>query len=87
MGYRRFQIGFVFVEYDLLIQKSIYMNFRINFTKFHINFSRQEHQIDISGFILYPLSFFLYSPFNSDNCLISGRIAQVTLIREILDGK
>ena len=30
-GYRRFQIGCVFVEYDLLktIQNCIYMNFRI----------------------------------------------------------
>ena len=55
MGYRRFQIGCVFVEYDLFnfyittfIQNWIYMNFRINFTQFYINFSRQEHLIDVA---------------------------------------
>ena len=42
-------------------------------TQFYINFSILEHQIDVficivqnlrfSGFSLYPLSFFLYSPF------------------------
>ena len=45
----RFQIGCVFVEYDLynisttFIQNYIYMHFRINLTQFYINFSRQEH--------------------------------------------
>ena len=52
VGYGRFQIGCVFVEYDLfntttLIQNSIYMYFRINLTQICINFSRQEHQIDV----------------------------------------
>ena len=54
-GYRRFQIGCVFVEYDLLIYnfytKMLCMNFRINLTQFYINFSRQE--------------FFLYSSFKN----------------------
>ena len=49
VGYRRFQIGCVFVEYDLFntktfLQNCTYMNFRfrINLTQFYINFSRQE---------------------------------------------
>ena len=42
----------IFVEYDLFnntnfIQNCIHMNFRINLTPFYINFSRQEHQIDV----------------------------------------
>ena len=53
MGYRRFQIDFVFVEFDLFnattfIQNCIFMNFRINLTQFYINFSKQEHQIELS---------------------------------------
>ena len=50
-----------------------YVRFVIILTRFYIIFSRQEHQIDVlntgivqrlrfSGFILYPLSFFLFSP-------------------------
>ena len=51
MGYNRFQIGWVIVEYDLfkttiLIQNLIY-SFGIVLTQFYINFSRQEHQIDV----------------------------------------
>ena len=47
----------------------IYIRFGIILTQFYINFSRQEHQICIvqrlrfSGFILYPLSFFMLRPF------------------------
>ena len=53
MGYRRFQIGCVFAEYDpfkptIFIQHFIYIDFRINLTHFYINFSRQEHQIELS---------------------------------------
>ena len=53
VGYNRFQIGCVFVEYDLLntttfTQNFIYIDFRIIFTQFYINFSRQEHEIDVS---------------------------------------
>ena len=45
-------IGLVLVEYDLFkptisIQNCIYTNFRINLKQFYINFSRQEHQIDV----------------------------------------
>ena len=52
LGYRRFQICCVFAEYDLLkptifIQNIIYIDFRINLTQFYINFSRQEHQIEL----------------------------------------
>ena len=54
MGYSSFEIGCVFVEYDLfntttLIQNLIYIyvRFDIIWTQFHINFSRQEHQIDV----------------------------------------
>ena len=75
LGYRCFQIGCVFVEYDLLNTTTLYLTyirFGIILTQFYINFSRQEHQIELlclnqllrfSGFSLYPLSFFLYSPF------------------------
>ena len=53
-----------------------YIRFGIILTQFYDNFSRQEHQIDkcrigivkllrFLGFILYPLSFFLYSTFKS----------------------
>ena len=49
--YNHFQIGCVFAKYDLFkpitfIQNCIYiyMNFRINLTKFYINFLRQEHK-------------------------------------------
>ena len=49
---RHFQIGCVIVEYDLfnttnLIQNLIYIPFGIILTQFYINFSRQEHQIDV----------------------------------------
>ena len=52
VGYNRFQIGYIFAEYDLFnsttfIQNCIYTNFRINLTKFYIIFSRQEHQIEV----------------------------------------
>ena len=70
LGYRRFQIGSVFAEYDpfkptIFKQNFICLYFCINLTKFDINFSRQEHQIEFSmcldqllkcvGFSLYPL--------------------------------
>ena len=50
MGYRRFQIGCVIVEYGLfnttnVIQNLIYQRFGIILTQFCINFSRQEHQL------------------------------------------
>ena len=50
MGYNRFQIVCVFVEYDLfkptdVIKNSIVIDFGIILTPFYINFSRQEHQI------------------------------------------
>ena len=52
LGYPCFQIGCVFVKYYLFntttfMQNCIYMNFRKNLTQFYINFSRQEHQIDV----------------------------------------
>ena len=52
MGYSSFQIGCVIVEYGLfntatLIRNLTYIRFGINFTQFYINFSRQEHQIDV----------------------------------------
>ena len=51
----------------------------MNLTQFYINVSRQEQQIDVlgigivqhlrfSGFILYALSFFLYSLFKNMGC-------------------
>ena len=51
-GISSFQIGYIFVEYNLwntptLIQNCIYMNLRINLVQFYINFSRQEHQIEV----------------------------------------
>ena len=78
VGYRRFQIGCLFVENDLLdtttfIQNCIYLNFRINLTQFYVNFSIQEHQIDVLNVSFNawdfqvssytPFLFFLYSPF------------------------
>ena len=51
MGYNRFQTGWVYVEYDLLkptfIHNCIYVNFRIIWTQFYINFSRQKQYIDV----------------------------------------
>ena len=43
------------------------MSFGITLTLFNINFSRQGHQIELkfSGFSLYPLSFYLNSPFKN----------------------
>ena len=42
-------ITYVFAEYDLttFIQNCIYMNFRIILTQYYINFTKQEHQIDV----------------------------------------
>ena len=53
------------------IQNCIYMNFRKILTEIYINFSRQSdrcivcivQRLRFSGFILYPLSFFLHSSF------------------------
>ena len=55
--------------------------FGIISTQFNVNFSRQEHQIDVfngivqklrtSAFYLYPLSFFLYSPFKYEFSVIN----------------
>ena len=52
VGYTRFQIGCVFVEYDLFkpttfIQDVRYMKFRIDLALFYFNFSRQKYQIDV----------------------------------------
>ena len=73
------------IEYGLFnttnfIRSLIYIRFGIILTQFYINFSRQEHQIDVflicivqnlrfSGFSLYLLSFFLYSPFKHETML------------------
>ena len=59
-------VGCVFVEYDLfnttnLIQNLIYIHFGIILTQFYINFSRQEHQIDV-----------LYVPFNAWDYQVSS---------------
>ena len=43
-----------------------YIRFGIILTQFNVIFSRQRHQIEllyVSCFSLYPLSFFIYSPF------------------------
>ena len=53
LGYRCFQIACIFVEYDsfkptIFIQNFKYIDFCINLTQFHINFSRQEYQIELS---------------------------------------
>ena len=52
MRYCRFQIGFVIVEYDLFnttdfIQNLTYVLFGIVLIQFYVNFSRQEHKIDV----------------------------------------
>ena len=80
MGYSRFKIGCVFIEYDMFkpttfIQNSIYMNFRMNLTlHFFCRFLETGTSnkclicivlcLRFSGFILYPFSFFLYIPIN-----------------------
>ena len=59
------------IYYNFYTMMYIY-EFSLNLTQFYINFSRQEHQIDMSyigivhflrfsGISLYPLSFLLYS--------------------------
>ena len=52
MAYNRFQIDCVTVEYDLFntttfIQILAYAHFGIILTQFYVNFSRQEHKIDV----------------------------------------
>ena len=78
MRYSRFQIGCVIVEYDLFNATTFIQNltdvlFGIILTQFYVNFSKQEHKINVlyvsfnlrfSGFSLYPLSFLIYSTFN-----------------------
>ena len=53
------------------MQYCIYMNFRLNLTKFYTNFSRQEHQIDVS---CNAWDFQVSSPFSfSFTVPLSGR--------------
>ena len=59
MGYIHFHFFCIFVEYDLfnttnLIQNLIYIRFGIILTQFYINFSNQEHQIDVLYVSLNP---------------------------------
>ena len=78
MGYSSFQTGCIFVEYGLFnttnfIQNLIY-TFWYNFDTVLYQFLETGtsdirlmcivQNLRFSGFILYPLSFFLYSPFN-----------------------
>ena len=64
LGYLRLQIDCVFAENDLFkptifIQHFIFIDFRINLTHFSINFSRQEHQIEllwVSYFRIYTIN-------------------------------
>ena len=49
------EIGCIIVEYDLFntttfIQNLAYARFGIILTQFYINFSRQEHKIDVLSF-------------------------------------
>ena len=61
LGYRRFQIGCEFVEYDLFYTTNLIQN------RTYIRFDRCliciVQLLRFSDFSLYPLSFFLYSPF------------------------
>ena len=62
----------------------------VNLTQFYINFFETEHQIDvlygsfnawdISGFIRYPFSFFLYSLFNYEKKNLSNVISNCYII-------
>ena len=52
LGYYRFQIGCIIVEYDrfndtTFIQNLTYVRFGRILTQFYVNFSRQEHKIDV----------------------------------------
>ena len=67
MRYSRFQIGCVIVEYDLFnattfIQNLTYAFFGIILTQFYVNFSRQEHKIDVLQVMLktYPIPPFIF---------------------------
>ena len=69
VGWNRFQSGCVFAECDLFkpttfIQNWIYMNFC--YTEFYINFSRQEHQIDVLyvSFNAWDSQVSSYTPFH-----------------------
>ena len=77
MEYNRFQIVCVFAEYDLfklLLYKISYINrFSYNFDTVLYQFLETGisdmcivQRLRFSGFILYPLSFFLYSPFKNE---------------------
>ena len=66
--YISFQIGCLFVEYDLFntttfIQNLIYIRFGIILTQFYINFSRQEHEINVL-YVLPSLIFPLKTQFS-----------------------
>ena len=52
MGYNRFQIGCLIVEYDLFnattfIHNLAYVRFGKILTQFYVTFSRQEHQTNV----------------------------------------
>ena len=53
--------------YNFYTKLNIYMNFRINLTKFYINFLRQKHQIDILyvSFNAWESQVSFYTPFHS----------------------
>ena len=52
MGYNRFEIGCIIVEYDLFdattfIQNLTFVRFGIISTQFYVNFTRQKHIINV----------------------------------------
>ena len=67
-------VGYLLNMICLNLHLCIYMNIRIILTQFFYQFIEIEtsdrclicivQNLRFSGFILYPLSFFLYSPFN-----------------------
>ena len=71
VGYSSFQIDCVIVEYGLFnttncILNLIYIRFGVILTQFYINFSRQEHQIDVICIVQRALSYStLFSAYDS----------------------
>ena len=101
MGYSHFHIGCVFAEYGLFntttfIRNLIYM-FWYNFDAVLYQFLETGtsdrclmcivQRLRFSGFILYPISCFLYSPFKQTLVLTSNVVQKIVFcnVKEVLN--